>query len=68
MEQINLAEWVLSGAGAVIVYIASKMATQLERLTDSVTKLNENMAVVLSTLGAHSERLDRVEKKIFKEE
>ena len=56
------------GFFGLVTVVAYSIKESLKELTVSVRELNEKMAVVISTLVVHGERLDRVEKKIFKED
>lgn len=51
----------IAGFGSLALVVLEGISRYMRRLTESVEKLNENMAVVVSKLDNHEKRLDKLE-------
>lgn len=56
-------EMLLAGMGTLLLAIGAYIAACLKELTKSVQELNVKMAVVISTMKGHDERIRRLEEK-----
>ena len=57
-----LVESAIAVLGFFLVYLFNRLTQDLGKLTNSVEQLNVKIAVVISRLETHSERLDRLER------
>lgn len=60
----KLAEWAIVGLGALITAFISQGVAHIQKLTDSVATLNQNIVVIIERLGTHDKKLERHESEI----
>ena len=63
MEPQLLVQILLGITGFLLVYIGNKVSRDLEKLTLSVSQLNERMIVVVEKISHHEGRITNLENK-----
>lgn len=63
MDPGQIIELVATGIGSVALWLLNDAVAQLRGLGSSISKLNEQIAVVISRIDSHETRIDHLERK-----
>lgn len=57
---LNATEWAVLG---IVSFVGGCVVNYLGQIKDSIIKLNENVAVILTTISEHDRRIEKLEER-----